>query len=283
MHALVSNGQRRWPRFLIALGLSAIVIGLSFSFGSSRPASADSGCNSNEAVACIPLPPAVNPGGPCLSPSGTLCGTGASVAAPVPSIPCPVYGDPYGPPIPAGCCQPEPAVSGGAMPASPAVPVPSSGCCAPTPVEGPGAQAAVPSVPVPAPYFCPPFRGIYATINLGNAADVHALRTLSTDGLSSYWSGDALSMLQGQVADLENRGVYATARLYSIQVQDASFSGPGAAVVHTMEHWLYQERSLYDGSVTYSQDQWVANEYDLSFSDGAWTITYNNATLQNGS
>ena len=281
--------RRRWVNSLIALALALLVAALALTGGSVQRAAADNGCSTDEAVACIPLPPESGPTNPCSAQSDPTCAQpapaaqsapGVAVAVPIGGAACPVYPDPYGPPIPSYCCSPGPVAGGIAVPNTSAVPVPPASCCA-SPIAG-SAVAAAPSVPVPPPYFCPPFRGVYATINGGNAADVHALRTLTTDGLSRYWSQGALGSIQGQVADLQARGVYATPRLYSIAVQDASFGPGGTAVVHTMEHWLYQERSLYDGSLQLSQDEWVANEYDLSLARNAWYITYNNATLVNG-
>ena len=289
MNQPLPSWRRHWGNPLAALALAIVIMGLALTGGQAQRASADGTCSTSEAVACIPLPPDSGPTNPCTNQSDPTCAQSApaaqsapsvGVAVPIASPPCPVYPDPYGPPIPANCCMPGPAVGGIAVPNTPAVPVPPGSCCV-SPIEA-APVAATPSVPVPAPYFCPPFRGIYATINGGNAADVHALRTLTTDGLSQYWRQGALDSIDGQVADLEARGVYATPRLYSIAVQDASFGPGGTAVVHTMEHWLYQERSLYDGSLQVSQDEWVANEYDLTLLGNAWYITYNNATLVNG-
>jgi hypothetical protein len=285
----LTTQRRRWASPVIVVALALIIAGFALVPGTARRASADAGCSTDEAVACIPLPPDATPTNPCAAASDPTCGQPGPATAGAPSIavavpiavrPCPLYPDPYGPPIPSGCCTPGPALGSAAVPNTPSVPVPPGGCCL-TPVVGAPAPA-TPAVPVPPPYFCPTFRGIYATINGGNAADVHALRTLTTDGLSQYWSQGALSSIQGQVADLESRGVYATPRLFSIAVQDASFGPGGTAIVHTMEHWLYQERSLYDGSLQLSQDEWVANEYDLNLFGNAWYITYNNATLVPG-
>lgn len=281
--------RRRWVHPFLVVALALLFSGLALAGGQAHHASADDGCSTDEAVACIPLPPDAGPSNPCAAQSDPTCSQPAAAAAGAPSVavavpiavrPCPVYPDPYGPPIPSYCCTPGPSLGSVAVPNIPAVPVPPASCCTSPVVAAPAIP--VPSVPVPPPYFCPPFRGIYATINGGNVADVHALRTLSADGLSQYWQGGALSSIEGQVSDLQSRGVYATPRLYSITVQDASFGPGGTAIVHTMEHWLYQERSLYDGSLQFSQDEWVANEYDLSLARNAWYITYNNATLVSG-
>jgi hypothetical protein len=136
----------------------------------------------------------------------------------------------------------------------------------------PGAAA----VPAPAgpTVYCPVYRGIYTTINLGNAADVRALRTVSTDALHPYWRGNAYTTIAGQIGQLQASGDYATASLKSIQVQRATIDLlSSTASVHTLEHWLYQERSSYDGSMVVSLDEWVSNSYTLSSMPDGWYIS----------
>jgi hypothetical protein len=141
----------------------------------------------------------------------------------------------------------------------------------------PGAAAAaapVAAAPLPPPTYCSPYRGIYTTINLGNAADVRALRTLSTSALRPYWRGNAFSTIASQINQLQAVGDYATPSLQSIQVQSATVDLlSSTASVRTLEHWLYQERSLYDNSLVASQDQWVTNSYTLSSTANGWYIT----------
>jgi len=82
------------------------------------------------------------------------------------------------------------------------------------------------------------------------------------------------------VTDLQLRGVYATPSLISIGVRSTRVDPGGTtANVSTMEHWRYQERSLYDGTLLVDQDEWVANEYGLTDLGNSWVITYNTATL----
>ncbi|MGI8552213.1 MAG: hypothetical protein ACR2PL_15730 [Dehalococcoidia bacterium] len=274
---------RHGPRAVIRPGV-ALVVGLalvllSLSTGTIHRAAADDGCDPSEPVACIPLPPeppATLP--PAQQPANSAAAPSIAVAVPVPGYPCPlgpltgsVPASPAVPVPPVRCCPPP-------LPNPYGTPVPVF-CCAPVPPSPGVAVPQSPIVPVPSPYYCPPYRSIYATINGGNVADVRALRTLSIANLRSYWRQAGLETIQGQIADLQYRGVYATPTLYSIAVQDASFPSPGTAIVHTMEHWRYQERLQGDGTVVFDQDQWVANEYDLSLIGNAWYITYNNATL----
>jgi hypothetical protein len=246
-------------------------------------AQTDDGCDTSEAVACIPLPSDTSP---AAAGSSTAAAGAANVPAPGQAasavVPCPAYGCCTGGAFPAA----DPSISAAPFtPSIPFSPVPPPGCCRPLLLPGIAAPANAPSIavplpPAPLPVNCSPIRSVYSTINLANAADVRALRTLSTQGLSDYWRQGALNQIQSQVAQLQLAGYYASTRLYSIQVQDSSFSSSSrSATVHTMEHWLYQQRSLDDGSVVLSQDEWVANEYDLNFLGNAWYITTNIATL----
>jgi hypothetical protein len=255
----------------------AVVAGLMLSGRS--VARADDSCDSSEQVACIPLPS--DNSGPQ---GGTSSASSTAAAAPnlaaVP-IPCPS----------AGCCGSIPP-GGPLIPDSPIAPAPNScpppnNYCFPYPPPVVGsanaaASAAVP-VPGPAPYTCSPYRSIYTTINLGNAADVRALRTLSSDNLPQYWRQNALNQLQSQVSYLQSVGDYANARLYSIQVQNATLDLlSSTARVRTLEHWLYQERSGYDGSLVYNQDEWVTNNYTLSATGNVWYITGDTISTANG-
>lgn len=256
-------------------------------FATASHVRADDGCDSSEAVACIPLPPDTSTSIGSASAGGASAASGqaatiaaAPVPGPVPPQLCPMT----------GCCSPfaGPATAEAPASAVPSSPVPGYcfPCYPPSPVAGasaPALQSPAIAAPVPIPLPCSPYRRIYTTINFGNAADVRALRTLSTQGLSSYWRRGALEQVQQQVAQLELAGIYVTARLYSIQVQGRSIDAGGRSVtVHTLEHWLYQQRSMDDGSILFSQDQWAANEYDLSLIGSSWYITDNNATLASG-
>jgi hypothetical protein len=277
MHSMERPGTiMRWTVARLALG--AAVVALMMMIRSGPPARADDYCDTSEAVACIPMPD--GSGSATAAPSGPNPAAASNApqiaAVPVPCAP--------------SCCFNGAASSGSGTDtsAAAAVPVPicsPGGGCNPPPlgisIPAP-ASPAVP-VPVPQPVFCSPYRGIYATINLGNGADVRALRTLSTQGLRQYWRQSALQQIANQVSQLQLSGAYATARLYSIQVLDSNidFVG-GTATVHTMEHWLYQQNSSLDGSIVLSQDEWVANEYDLSRSGNSWYITGNTTALQPG-
>jgi hypothetical protein len=129
-------------------------------------------------------------------------------------------------------------------------------------------------VPIAPPGYCPPYRSIYTAINFANAADVRALRTLSPDALRPYWRGNAFATLSAQINQLQASGDYATPSLKSIKVQTANLDLlSSTANVRTLEHWLYQERSSYDGTVVASQDEWVSNTYTLSSSPSGWYIT----------
>ena len=145
-------------------------------------------------------------------------------------------------------------------------------------ISDPGAAAAAPIVPLPTPCF--PSRSIFTTINLANAADVRALRTLSTDGLRTYWRGDALRDLQAQISELRASGLRANARLLSIQVQSRTVDSFAlTARVRTLEHWQLDERSIDDGSLMVSQDEWVRNDYSLSLVGSTWYITGDTMTV----
>lgn len=266
---------RRCRRLLPSLRILLLSIVVTALFALAQPGGhvfAEGDCDPSEAVACIPLPP----GRPAPAPGrGASASSAAASSVTVPLPVCPLQ----------ACCPPFASLPV-ALPAAPVVPAPP--CCSdpygpPIPAPLSGVAAGVP-VPQPYPYLCPPFRDIYATINLGNAADVRALRTLSTAGLSAYWRQGALAQIQAQVTDLSLRGVYATASLRSITVRSTRV-GPGGmtANVSTMEHWRYQERSLDDGALLVDADEWVANQYGLSFDGDTWTIRVNTATLIPGS
>jgi hypothetical protein len=233
------------------------------------PARARAGtdCDTSEQVACIPLPSdtstATGSPQPGAAPSGPVA---AAAAAPIFCAPPGCCGVPPGGPLTPDQTAAAPLPC--RPPANPCYPYVAAAPAAPST----GASAAVP-VPVP-PTGCNPYRSIYSTINLGNAADVRALRTASTDGLSRYWRQDALDQIQAQVSYLQSVGDYANARLYSIQVQSATLDLlSSTARVRTLEHWLYQERSSFDGSLVYSQDEWVTNNYVLSSIGSGWYIT----------
>lgn len=248
-----------WPRLGLVVICALIFAGMAA--GRATRISADDSCDTTEDIACIQIPadqsPAPQPGVTGGASSEAAAGAPLPAAVAVPAYPPCNPPDPYGPPIPSYCstCPPYPYPVAPATPNVPAVPVPA---------------------PVPTCGF--PYRAIYTTINYANAADARSLRTLSTQGLNTYWRGDALATLRGQVADLQSRDDYATARLYSIMVQSSSMNSSSSATVDTMEHWLYQERSLDDGSVVTSLDEWVANEYDLVRTGASWYITGNTAT-----
>ncbi|HTE83790.1 MAG TPA: hypothetical protein VK821_03585 [Dehalococcoidia bacterium] len=254
---------------------------------------ADEGCDSSEQVACIPLP--TDTSLPPPQPGGTAGSAGGSVpnvaAVAVPAILC----------AQGACCGPLPigvaGTQGGAPAAVPApapggyCPYPTNSCYPPLPYAGAlGASAssgaAISAVPVPGPIpqpYCSPYRGIYTTINLGNAADVRALRTLSADALRPYWRGGAFSDIASQITQLQLVGDYASPRLYSIQVQSATLDLlSSTANVRTLEHWLYEEHSQYDGSVVSSQDEWVTNRYTLSLQSYAWYITGDSISITGG-
>lgn len=237
---------------LVAVSALACVV-----LSSPKAVRAGQSCDTSEQVACIPLP-ADNPG----PGTGTQSGGSATTSAP------------------AAAAVPIPCNPGGASPALPCQPPPNGGCY-PVPIAASPANA--PAVAAPAPYSCSPYRSIYTTINLGNAADVRALRTLSTGGLYAYWHNDAFSLLQSQVDQLQSVGDYANTRLYSIQVRSATLNLlSSTADVRTLEHWLYQERASADNSLVYSQDEWVDNDYTLSSTNGSWYITADTITLTQG-
>ncbi len=263
---------RRPRRAPLRWALATIVALACFAAVTAAPARAGTSCDTTEQVACIPLPSATsNPSG--AAQPGSAGSNAASVAGPL--IPC----------SPASCCAP--VVPGGPFAPAPVAPSPDA-CpppnpCSPYAVPAPAAtsgsaSAALP-IPIPPPVACNPYQAIYSTINLGNAADVRALRTTSADGLSRYWRQSALSQLQAQVAYLQSVDDYANARLYSIQVQTANLDLlSSTAHVQTLEHWLYQERSSYDGSLVYNQDEWVTNNYVLTQESSGWHITSDSIT-----
>jgi hypothetical protein len=226
----------------------------------------DDGCDTTEQVACIPLP---TDSTPASSASGSAAGESAA-AVPVPGGLC----------AQGSCCL-QPGIAAPPEAGAAVVPVPIGGC--PTTWCGPFPQASAPqpsaaAVPAPAPgalpAYCPPYRSIYTTINLGNAADVRALRTLSPDALRPYWRGNALATLASQIRLLQASGSFATPSLKSIQVQSATMDLlSSTASVNTLEHWLYQQRSSYDGSLVLSQGEWVSNNYTLSSMATGWYIT----------
>jgi hypothetical protein len=261
---------------ILLVWLSAVMILSAMSLRIGRIASADDGCDPSESVACIALP--APDAGPQTS-GAAGAPVAASAAVPIRECgagPCCIL--PYNP----GAAQ-YPSV---AVPETPigscSTTYPPNWCGGPGPFAGGSGQSPSVAAP-PTGIYCSPYRSIYTTINLGNAADVRALRTLSSQGLRPYWRGDALAQIQSQLAQLQFSGDNATARLYSIQVQDATLDLLGyTATVHTMEHWLYQERSMDSGAVLFSQDEWVRNEYDLSFSGGSWYITSNPTSLVSG-
>ena len=263
------RSNRWWPRSLCVL-----VILLAFATlvsVRSQRILADDGCDTSEQVACIPLP-AQESSGPCLSDSGQLCGQATGASAPAAGVGVSAAAVPIVCPLPAESAAPAIGIA--------AVLVPPLGCCW-GPYAGESSVPSAAAVAVP-PFPCPSFRDIYRTINLGNAADVRALRTLSSDGLDGYWRRGALSDIQNQIADLQLRGDYATPKLSSISVQSSRFSGLNSAIVRTLEHWRYQERSLDDRSLVLDQDEWAANEYDLTRIGGTWYITLDTVSLTSG-
>ncbi len=260
---LIEPFRTRLPAPLRML-LAACMAVACVSFGMLTPARAGTDCDTSEQVACITLPSST-----ATPATGSQPGaSGNAPAAAALPIPCAPY----------GCCGPVPltgAASPGENAAAPVTCPPVPDLCPPY-VSGapatPGGNAV--AVPVPPPGGCSPYRSIYSTINLGNAADVRALRTVSTGSLSRYWRQSALAQLQAQVAYLQSVGDYANTQLYSIQVQSATLDLlANTARVQTLEHWLYQERSSYDGSLVTSEDEWVTNNYVLSQSGGIWYIT----------
>jgi len=261
----------------LALAVAVLVASLALVLG--PVARADEYCDTSEAVACIPMPDdsgSAAAGAPTGQNGAAVSGAPQIAAI---AVPCPLQGSASGS-----------SASGINAPSAVAVPVPicpPGGGCGPQPLGVAAPAQASPSVPIPVPaplpVLCSPYRGIYATINLGNAADARALRTLSTLGLRSYWRQSALQQLEDQVSQLQAADMYATARLYSIQVLDSNVDYVAqTATVHTMEHWLYQERSSDDGSIVLSQDEWVRNEYDLNLFGSTWYITGNSTSLQQG-
>jgi hypothetical protein len=270
------DGERNAQGRMACAGLARILLAASLTlaavtFGASTPAHAGTDCDTSEQVACIPLPTQTS------TPAGGAQTASNGVAAP--AVPAPI------PCVPASCCSVPPGgpLAPGQNIAAPSVcPPPCYPSAAPASAAESGATSAALPVPVPPP-GCNPYRGIYSTINLGNAADVRALRTVSTDGLSRYWRQSALAQLQAQVEYLQSVGDYAMARLYSIQVQNATLDLlSNTARVTTLEHWLYQERSSFDGSLVTSQDEWVTNNYVLSLIGNAWYITADTITAAPG-
>jgi hypothetical protein len=250
---------------------------------------ADEGCDGSEQVACIALPSDSSP-----QPGSPIAASGAAgasaVAAPAPGVLC-AQGA-CCPPLPLGVASPQTGSAAVAVPPGGYCPYPQNWCYPLPPYAGvPGGSVssgpAVAAVPAPGFYppqaYCSPYRVIYTTINLGNAADVRALRTLSTDTLRPYWRAGAYSDIASQVSQLQSVGDYATPRLYSIQVQSANVDLlSSTATVRTLEHWLYEEHSQADGSLVYSQDEWVTNRYTLSFQSNGWYITSDAITLTSG-
>jgi hypothetical protein len=250
---------KRVALMLLFAALCAIFAGRTIS------AQTDDGCDTSEQVACIPMPSDSSP----QTSAASAPSSSASVAAvPAPGALC----------APSSCC-PQLGLAAQASISAAAVPIPTGGGCPvtwcgsnPIGVAVPGAAAI--AAPVPPPVYCPTYRGIYTTINLGNAADVRALRTVSTDALQPYWRGNAFATIAGQIGQLQASGDYATASLKSIQVQSATVDLlSSTASVHTLEHWLYREKSSFDGSLVVSLDEWVSNSYTLSSMPNGWSIT----------
>jgi hypothetical protein len=255
----------------IAMAAAALVTWATL--GSGPRVRADDSCDTSEQVACISVSDESSQ--PANSPqtanSGSSVAGSASAGTAAAAVPVP---------IPGGCtvapCYLQPPCP---------IPLPASNSAG-IAAGGPEASAAVPVLPapiVPAPVFCSPYFFIFKTINLGNAADVRALRTLSSDGLRQYWRGDALRTIQDQVRALRDNGLMGNARLLSIQVQSRSFdSFSQTARVRTLEHWQLDERSLDDGSLVLSQDQWVRNDYSLSLLSDGWFITGDTTAVLSG-
>jgi hypothetical protein len=231
--------------------LAAAALLACFGLWASPAARADDSCDTSEQVACIPIS-AEGAGGAGGASTSISSGANApAAAAAVPVLP-PLECDTGPCPAPVYCPGPLPLPAG---------------------TNAPNASA-VPIAPVPVPSPCFPYRSIFTTINLGNAADVRALRTLSTDALRPYWRGQALRDIQAQIDALQASGLMANARLISIQVQSRTIDGfGGTARVRTLEHWQLDERSLDDGSLVVSQDEWVRNDYSLTLQGSGWYIT----------
>ena len=168
-------------------------------------------------------------------------------------------------PLPDGEGEPEPDAPTASI-AAPRAPQPPAPC---PPVFGGAARIAAP-VPPPA---CDR-RGVVATVNRANVLYARALRTLETRELPEVWAGGALEMVRGYVAYLRQSGLYATPELRSITMEELQVSG-GRATVRTLENWLYQERSRFTGRVTYQDNQWVANLYELELRGRNWFVVRN--------
>jgi hypothetical protein len=197
-----------------------------------------------------------------------------------------------------------------AAPRSAAAQAPEDGCdpsepiaCIPLPdgegdgePDGPTASIAAPRVPQP-PVPCPPAlggeariaapvppppacdrRSVVATINRANVLFARALRAVNANELPEVWADGALQMVRGYVAYLRQSGLYATPELHSITLEELRVSG-GRATVRTLENWLYQERSRFSGRVTYQDNQWVANLYELELRGRSWFVVHNETAL----
>lgn len=276
MPRLALRQARGWSKNWAVLALTVLsVTGIGI-LGGHATVHADDGCDTSEQVACIPLPSDTTPSPPQPN-GGSNSAASAGSAAPAAAA----VALPFNPTCAQGSCCPLPAIA--AQPPDAAIAVPISNPCPPYPCyppipgvasSGNAVAVPVPPVPAPQPVYCSPYRGIYTTINLGNAADVRALRTLSSAPLRPYWQGAALSVITGQIRQLLAVGDFATPSLQSIQVQSATLDLlSSSASVRTLEHWLYQERSSFDGSLVSSQDQWVSNSYTLSSSPSGWYIS----------
>jgi hypothetical protein len=149
------------------------------------------------------------------------------------------------------------------------VPQPPAPC---PPVFGGDARIAAPVPPAPA---CDR-RAVIATVNRANVLYARALRTLDTRELPQVWADGALEMVRGFVVYLRNSGLYATPELRSITLEELRVSG-GRATVRTLENWLYQERSRFNGQITYQANQWVANVYELELRGRGWVVYFNSA------
>lgn len=178
-------------------------------------------------------------------------------------------------PAEAVACLPLPAESdGGAEPAradreAPAAAAPQRpDFCIPV-MSGETTIAA----PVPSPRPCPD-RDVVATINRANGLYARALRTLDPKILQPTWGGEALAQVEQQVMALEFAGRYGTPSLRSIALEELSVN-VNSARVRTLEHWTYQERERWSGSLVVNEDQWVTNIYHLARSGGGWQVQRN--------
>lgn len=170
---------------------------------------------------------------------------------------------------------PDTAEPAGPATAGPRIAPPPIPAPCPLPLGGP-----TPRIAPLLPSTCDP-RAVVVAVNRANVLYARALRTWDGSELPAAWSGEALAQVRGYIQDLRGRGVYSTSELRSIVLEELRING-NRATVRTLENWLYRENSRFTGRVTYQQDGWWANRYEMEQQGGVWRVARNEVVAASG-